>query len=479
VQDEFAISNYDSVYCDPYMGYDLMILGGGPGGYTAAIRAGQLGIKTALIEKEGLGGVCLHHGCIPSKAFLKSAEVLSLIQHAAEFGIEVGEVRPNFPAVVARSEKIMKRLHRGLLHLMQKNKVDVYTGTGRFLSPREIKIFGGSDGGKKIEADKTIFATGSHVRLWPNLKIDGVRVFTSDEALKQTSLPRSIVIIGGGAVGVELAYFYAVFGVMVTIIEIAPAILPMEDREISILLKRSLEKKGITVLTSARIQSIEDNGDHFIFNLDGVSKEIRVEAVLVAIGREPNTEGLDLDKTGVTIDAKSHAIVIDEKMQTSQTDLFAIGDVTTRPALAHGAMAQGVYVAETIAGIERNPIDPLNIPNAIYCQPEVASVGLTEEAAKSAGIHIKISKFSLAGNARAITLNEPEGFVKIIADHYGHILGAHLIGPNVTELIGEIILAKNLRGRALDLKRTIHPHPTLSEAIMEAGGALFGQAIHV
>ena len=460
------------------MNYDLIILGGGPGGYTAAIRAGQLGLKTALIEKEELGGVCLHHGCIPSKAFLKSAEVLSVVQHAAEFGIEVSNILPNFPAVVSRSDKIMKRLHRGLLHLMKKNKVEVHAGVGRFLSSQQIEVLGGAEGEKKFKADKIIIATGSRVRAWPNLPIDGTRVFTSDEALKQTTLPHSIVIIGGGAVGVELAYFYAVFGVMVIIVEMAPAILPMEDREISILLKRSLEKRGITVLTNARIHSIKDTGNHFIFHLDGIAETIRAEAILVAIGREPMTSGLDLKKAGVEIEETRRAIVVDEKMQTSQMGVFALGDVTTRPALAHGAMAQGIYVAETVAGIERKPIDPLTIPNAVYCHPEVASVGLTEEAAKEAGLQIKIVKYPLSGNARAITLNETEGFVKLITDPAGHILGAHLIGPGVTELISEIVLGKSLGARALDMKRAIHPHPTLSEAIMEAGGAIFGQAIH-
>lgn len=461
------------------MGYDLIILGGGPGGYTAAIRAGQLGMKVALIEKEELGGVCLHHGCIPSKAFLKSAEVLSVVQHAAEFGIEVGDIRPNFSAVVSRSDKIMKRLHRGLLHLMKKNKVEVHTGVGRFLSCQQVEVLGGVEGANKLTANQIMIATGSRVRSWPNLPIDGVRVFTSDEALKQTTLPRSILIIGGGAVGVELAYFYAVFGVIVILVEMAPAILPMEDREISILLKRSLEKRGITVLTNAHIHSIKDKGDHFVFHLDGIAETIRAEAVLVAIGREPTTSGLDLKKAGVEVEGINRAILVNEKMQTSQIGIFAVGDVTTRPALAHGAMAQGVYVAETFAGIERAPIDPLTIPNTVYCHPEIASVGYTEEAAKAAGLQIKIARYPLSGNARAITLNETEGFVKLISDSYGHILGAHLIGPGVTELISEIVLAKSLEARALDIRRAIHPHPTLSEAIMEAGGALFGQAIHL
>jgi dihydrolipoamide dehydrogenase len=462
-----------------FLVYDLMILGGGPGGYVAAIRASQLGMKTALIEKEAVGGTCLHHGCIPSKVFLKSAEVLSVVRQAAQFGIMVGEITPDFSAVAARSDKIMKRLHRGLTHLLKKNKVDVYTGLGTFTSPRTIKVFSDIEGEQTIEANRVIISTGSQACGWPNLPTDGVRVFTSDHALKQTTLPRSIVIIGGGAVGVELASFYAEFGVIVIIIEAAPALLPNEDQEVSILLKRSFEKRGITVLTAARIQKIRDEGNHFKILLEGVSDPIITDTILVAIGRKPNTDALDLKNAGVFVADASRAISVNEKMQTSQEGIFAIGDVTTRPALAHGAMEQGIYVVETMAGIERKPIDPHEIPNAIYCHPEVASVGLTEEMAKKAGLPVKIAKYPLSGNARAVILNETDGFVKLISDLSGHILGAHLIGPNVTELISEVILAKHLQGRALDIKRVIHPHPTLSEAIMEAAGSLMGQAIHL
>ncbi len=459
--------------------YDLVVLGGGPGGYVAAIRAGQLGMKVALIEKEGVGGTCLHHGCIPSKALLKSAEVLSIIEHAADFGIEVSEVRHNFSFIVDRSEKIMKRLHRGLTHLIKSNKVTTYPHLGRFLSSRQVELLGvGEQGTQTIEGEKIIVSTGSRVRPWPSLPVDGKRIFTSDEALKLTTLPRSIVIIGGGAVGVEFAYLYSAFGVAVMIVEMAPTLLPTEDREVSVLLKRCLEKKGVTVLTSARIDSILDHGSSFTIQLKGIAEAIRPDAILVSIGRIPNTDGLDLKRAGVSISEESRAIVVNEKMETSQEGIFACGDVTTRPALAHGAMAQGIYVVESIAGIDRNPIELTSVPNAIYCQPEVASVGLTEEQAKAAGHQVKIAKFPLSANGRAIILNETEGFVKLVSDHYGHILGAHLIGPGATELISEIVLAMSLNARALDIKRTIHPHPTLSESIMEAGGAIFNQAIH-
>ena len=461
------------------MNYDLIVLGGGPGGYVAAIRAGQLGMKTALVEKEAVGGTCLHHGCIPSKVLLQSANLLSLIQTSAEFGIEVSEIRPNFATLAARNEKIIKRLHRGLTHLMKTHQVDIYPGMGRFLSPMEIEVFGvGEDGSTRIQSERVIVATGSRARPWPNLSIDGKRVLTSDEALANPTPPRSIVVIGGGAVGVEMASFYSAFGTEVTIVEMAPFLLPTEDREVSLLLRRSMEKRGITLLTGASIDSIKDQGTDFILHLKG-GATIRTDVVLVAIGRDPNTDGLDLKRAGVMMEA-NRSIWVNEKMQTSQRGIWAIGDVTMRPALAHGAMAQGIYVVETIAGIERDLINPRSIPNAIYCRPEVASVGMTEERAKLEGVPIKIARFPFSANPRALIENETEGFVKLICEESsGLILGAHLIGPNATELISEFVLAKNLQASVLDLKRTIHPHPTLSESIMEASGAILNQAIHL
>jgi dihydrolipoamide dehydrogenase len=462
------------------LNYDLIILGGGPGGYVAAIRAGQLGMKTALVEKEGIGGTCLNHGCIPSKTLLKSAEVLSIIQHAGEFGIEVGEVRADFSFIVNRSEKIIGRLQRGLMHLMQKNKVEVFAGLGRFLSPQEVEILGvGTEGSKKISSERIILSTGSRVRSLPAFPIDEKRILSSDGALKQTTLPPSIAIIGGGAVGVEFASLYATFGVKVTIIELAPFLLKMEDREVSALLKRSFEKRGITVTTAAKVDSVRDKGDRFLIQLAGGAELVEVDTILVAVGRTPNSSGMDLKRAGVVLEENTLAILVNDKMQTTQKGIWAIGDVTTRPALAHGAMAQGIYVVESIGGIEREPIDPLSIPNAIYCQPEIASVGLTEEQAKEKGIKVKIAKLPFSANPRALICNETDGFVKLISEEpYGSILGAHLIGPGATELISEFVLAKGLEARTLDIKRAIHPHPTLSEIAMEAGGAIFDQAIH-
>ncbi len=461
------------------MHYDLIILGGGPGGYVAAIRAGQLGMNVALIEKEAIGGTCLHHGCIPSKTLLKSAEVFSIVKQAANFGIEVKEVGIDLPFIVHRVEKIVQRLSRGLTHLMKSNNVTIYPCSARFLSNHEIELLGiGEQGIEVISANRIILATGSRARAWPKLPVDGRRIFTSDEALRHSHLPHSIVIIGGGSIGVEFAHFYATFGVAVMIVEQGHTLLPTEDRESSAVLKRSFEKRGITILTSAHIDSITDQQDHFMIRLAETDEAIRAEAILVAIGRRPNVDGLNLKKAGVTILEESRAVIVNEKMQTSEDAIFAIGDVTTRPAFAHGAMAQGVYVVESIAGIERKPIELTSVPNVIYCHPEVASVGLTEDEARVAGHLVKVVKIPFSGSGRALIMDETEGFIKMVSDQYGQILGAHIIGPGATELISEIALAKNLGATGLDIKRTIHPHPTLSESIMEAGGALFNQAIH-
>jgi dihydrolipoamide dehydrogenase len=461
------------------MRFDLVIIGGGPGGYVAAIRAGQLGLKTALIEKEAVGGTCLHHGCIPSKVLLQSAEILALIRRAAEFGIEVGEARPNLSAIIARSEQVIQRLHRGVTHLLKKNNVTVYEGHGRFVSPRKIEVVGG-EGPKTIEADHVIVATGSHVDSLPGFPIDGERIFTSDDALKKTTLPRSIVIVGGGAVGVEFAWFYSVFGVNVTIIEQAASLLPTEDVEVSALLKRSFEKRGIAVVTAAHIDQVSDRGDVFSIQTQGVLEPIRAEAILMAVGRIPNTDRLDLKRAGIEVGEGDVAIPVDERVQTSQLGIWAIGDVTTRPALAHGAMAQGVYVVETIAGLSPLPIDLSSVPRVVYCHPEVAAVGLTEAEARAGEEPIKVAKAPFSANPRAVIRGETEGWVKVISqERDGQILGAHIIGPGATELIAEFVLAKSLKVSALGLKRAIHPHLTLSETIMEAGGALFDQAIHL
>jgi dihydrolipoamide dehydrogenase len=457
-----------------------MILGGGPGGYVAAIRGGQLGLKVAVVEKEAVGGVCLHHGCIPSKAIIRNAEVLSLIQHSEEFGIKVDNIRPDFGQAIDRSKKVVQKLYSGLQHIMKKNKVDIHTGVGKIIAPDQIEVTGPS-GKKTIHGERLIIATGSRVRSLPGLNVDGKRVLTSDEALLLRELPRSIAIIGGGAIGVEFAYVYSVYGVKVTLVEMMPALLPLEEREVSTLLERSFKKRGIEIFTQTRVGPIKDQNGGFAIDLQTAEggKTLTTDAILVAVGRAPNIEGIGLETLGVAIDEKRRLIKVDERMRTNVPNVFALGDVTTRPALAHGAMAQGVSVVESIAGIDRPPVDLLSIPNAVYCHPQVASVGLTEEKAKEAGYAVKVAKYPFTANGKAIALGETEGFIKIVSDEqYGEILGAHLIGPEVTELIGEFVIAKTLEATALELKQAVHPHPTLSEAVMEAGGAIFGEAIH-
>ncbi len=458
--------------------YDVMILGGGPGGYVAAIRGAQLGLSVALIEKEGVGGTCLHHGCIPSKAIIRNAEVLSLMRRSEEFGIKIDNLQPDFGQAVDRSQKVIQRLKDGLAHLLKKNKVDVFSGTGKFVSQNQIEV-AGSGGKTIIEGTWTIVATGSRVRRLANLISEGPKVFTSDEALVCRELPRSIAIIGGGAVGVELAYVYSVYGVKVAIIEMAPSLLPLEDKEVSSLLTRSFKKRGIEVVSNACLDAIKEGQSGFFIHLRGEGEPRHAEAILVAIGRMPNVEGIGLEGIGVALNGQSRCIEVDARMRTNLPTLFALGDVTTRPALAHGAMAQGIFIAESIAGMDRPPVDLLSIPNAVYCQPQVASLGLTEEAARREGHAIKVVKYPFMANGKAIAMGEAEGFVKVVADEAcGAILGAHIIGPEATELIGEFVLAKTFDMTSLQLKRAIHPHPTLSEVVMEAGGAVFGEAIH-
>jgi len=467
--------------------YDLVILGGGPGGYVAAIRGAQLGMTVAVVEKEAIGGTCLHHGCIPSKAIIRSAEVLSLIQRSESFGIKVSDIQPDFGAAVDRSQKVLNQLHRGVLYLMKKAKIQIISGWGKCLAPdqesqlNQIEVTG-SEGIRVVRGKNIIIATGSRVQSLPNLPLDGSRMITSDEALLKKKLPKSVVIVGGGAIGVEFAYIYAIYGVKVTIVELDSCLLPMEDAEVSTLLERSFKKKKIKILTGRSITSLSDQEGCFDIELKdshGETSMISAEVILVAVGRAPNVDGIGLETLGIDCDDQTKTIKVNEQMQTNQNNIYAIGDVSNRPALAHGAMAQGVYVVESLAGMDRLPLEMNAVPNAVYCHPQVASVGLTEKQAKASGYQVKVAKSLLSANGKAIAMGETEGFVKIVTDKKtGEILGAHIIGAEATELIGEFVLALTLEARASDLKQAIHPHPTLSEAVMEAGGSILGEAIH-
>jgi len=460
-------------------GYDVVILGGGPGGYVGAIRAGQLGLSVALIEKEGVGGTCLHHGCIPSKAIIRNAEVLSLIKRCEEFGIQVDNLRFDFGKAIERSQQVVQKLYSGVRSLMKKNSVQVISGVGRISAKNRIAVTG-REGPQEIQGERIVIATGSRVKSLPGLAPDGKRILTSDEALLMKELPGSMVIIGAGAVGVEFAYVYAAYGVRVTLLEAMSQILPAEDADIASALTRAFKKQGIEVLTGYRLERVEHYGAELMLKIraEGESRELRAEGVLVAVGRAPNSDGIGLESLGV--ETEEEHIIVDERLKTNVSGIWALGDVTTRPALAHGAAAQGAWLMESFAGIERPPIDLLAVPNATYCQPQVASVGKTEERARKEGHDIKIGKFPFSANGKAIALGETEGFVKIISEaRSGEILGAHIIGPEATELIGEFVLAKSLESTPLEIHKSIHPHPTLSEALMEAGGAVDGEAIHI
>jgi dihydrolipoamide dehydrogenase len=462
--------------------YDLIVIGAGPGGYVAAIRAAQLGMKTAVVEKDEIGGVCLNRGCIPSKALIRNAEVLALFRRAKEFGISIENLKFDFGVAVERSQKAVERLTKGVEFLLKKNKVAMYKGTGRLLSPTQLEIKPAAGGAaQQITARHLIIASGTRHKPLPPLITDGRRIITSDEALRLNPLPVSILIVGGGATGVEFAYVFAVYGVKVTVIELMPRILPGEDEEVSKLLAESFAKLGVTIMTDCRVEGVKAEDRELLVTLKTVQglQTQKFEKILVAAGRQPNVEDLGLEQVGVAFDAKKF-IATNEFMQSNVETIYAIGDVAGKSLLAHSAMMEGAIAVEQMAGKNPPPMNYDNIPRCVYCQPQVASVGFTEEQAKAKGHEIKVGKFPFKASGKALALGETEGFIKIIADaKYGEILGVHMIGAEVTELIGEVTLAKVLEATPMEIKRTIHPHPTLSEAVMEAAAMVYGEAIHI
>lgn len=457
------------------MKYDVVILGGGPGGYVAAIRGGQLGLKVALVEKEAVGGVCLHHGCIPSKAIIRNAEVLSLFRRAEEFGISLGgTITADYSKAVDRSVKIIERLHNGIKLLHKKYGVDVTPGIGRIVDPKSVEV-----GGKRIEGSRLVIATGSSIQEMSGVGFDKQRVISSDDALTIRKLPESMAIIGAGAVGVEFAYVFAAYGVKVHMIELMPQLLPQEDAEIARALEKALKKQGVEIHTGCRVKEVTDEGTAFALSLEGVPPPapIRVGSILVAIGRVPNVEGIGLEKIGVKLRGKY--IQVNARQETSVPGVYAIGDVTGEVPLAHAAMAEGAWLMEEFAGLSRPPVNRGNIPNVIFSHPQVASVGQTEETLKKGDLKYKVGKFNFAANGKALGIGEPEGFIKVLSDEEsGEILGVHMIGPEVTELIGEFVLARSLESTALEVAKSVHPHPTLSEGIGEAAADILKEAIH-
>jgi dihydrolipoamide dehydrogenase len=462
--------------------FDIVIIGAGPGGYVAAIKAAQLGYKTACVEEGNLGGVCLNIGCIPTKALLESAALISHLGHAKEFGVSVGEIKTDMAQAVKRSRQVSERLVKGIGFLFKKNKVTHVQGRGRLAGAGKVEVTA-KDGGKQtITAKHVVIATGSKPRDLPFLKIDHERVWDSTDAMMNTTVPKTLAVVGAGAIGCEFADVYAAFGTKVTIIEMADRILPLEDKDCSAVVEKSYRKRGMDVHTRASLEKAEVGKDGVTLSVKtakGETVTVQAERVLSAIGRVPLVDDLGLDAAGVKLTDRGF-IAIDRQMRTNVPGVYAIGDVAGPPLLAHKGSHEGVACIEAIHGDPHAGIDYSNIPNCTYCHPEVASVGLTEDQAREKGLDIQVGTFPWTANGRALTAGETDGFVKVIRDtKYGEILGAHIVGPHATEMIAEFVVGRHLEGTMEDMDRAIHPHPTLSEAIGEAALASLGHALHI
>jgi len=466
--------------------YDIAILGSGPAGYTAAIRAGQYGLKTALIEKDGaLGGTCLHVGCIPTKALLFNAELWDHLRDGKEFGIEGVEGRKlNWPAIQDRKGKIVSKHAKGLEFLMKKNKVDTIKGYGKLTGGRHngvltIEVKGAEGKTSQVKAKNVILATGSEARMIPGLEADD-RVLTNIEILSLKEIPKSLVVVGAGAVGVEFASIYRSFDAEITILEMLPRLVPVEDEEISKELARVYRKRGINFFTGAKVEKIDKTktGVAVTFSIDGKQQKVEAEKILIAVGRKPRTENIGLEKTKIKPDRGF--VKVSEWLETDEPGVYAIGDIVLgRPQLAHVGAMEGIVAVTKIANKEGKPIDPRKIPNATYCHPEIGSVGLTEAKAREMGYHVKVGKFPFTANSRASIVGQHEGFIKVVSDaKYGEILGVHIIGPQATELIAESVAAMELEATVEDLMWTIHAHPTLAEAMLDASNSVYGMAIN-
>ncbi len=460
--------------------YDVIVIGSGPGGYVAAIRASQLGLKTAIVEKAELGGICLNWGCIPTKALIKSAQVYDYIKHAKDYGIDVKEYAHDFGAVIKRSRDVAAGMSKGVTFLLKKNKIDVINGTGKLAIGKMVEVTD-SNGAKTLYDGKhIILATGGRARELPNLPIDKKKVISYREAMSLDKQPKSLVIVGSGAIGVEFAYFYNSIGTKVTIVEFMPRIVPVEDEDISKQLEKIYKKEGIDIWTNSSVESVDTKGEGCKVRVktpDG-EKFIDCDIVLSAAGVVTNLEGIGLESLGVAQDKGK--VIVDEYYRTNIPGIYAIGDITKGPALAHVASAEGIICVEKIAGHHPEPLNYGNIPGCTYCSPEIASVGFTEKAAKEAGYEIKVGKFPFSASGKASASGAKDGFVKVIFDaKYGEFLGAHMIGANVTELIAEVVVARKLETTGHEIIKSVHPHPTMSEAIMEAAADAYGEVIHL
>jgi dihydrolipoamide dehydrogenase len=461
--------------------YDVAVIGAGPGGYVAAIRAAQLGLNVAVVEKEHLGGVCLNWGCIPTKALLRNAEVISLLDRGKEFGFSVSDVQVDFGAAIDRSRRVSERLVKGVGFLMRKNDVDVIEGRGILKSPRTIQVELNRGGARTIEADNVIIATGGRALTLPGIEADGERVMTYRSAVVLRDLPRSVVIVGAGPIGMEFAQVWSSYGTEVTVVEMLPHALPLEDEAVSKEVERAFKRRRVKIMTSSRVQGIETTSDGVhvtVATEDGKEDVLEAERTLIAIGIRPNSENIGLEDVGVETERGN--IVVDDLMCTNVPGVYAIGDVTGKMALAHVASAQGIIAVETLAGEETRPLDYDAVPRCTYCQPQAASLGITEAEAREKGYDVQVGEFPFRPNGKALALGERDGFVKIVADTTtGEILGASLVGPEVTELLPELVLARTWELTPEEIARAVHAHPTLSETLMEAAHGVFGESIHI
>ena len=460
--------------------FDVFVIGGGPGGYTTAIRSAQLGMKTGIVERDRLGGVCLNWGCIPTKALLKNAEILQLFRKSEEWGISYDNLRVDFSKIVKRSRGVADRVSKGVEYLMKKNKIDVFSGFARLAGKGQVDISAEGKEDRHIRANHIILATGARPRSIPGVAIDRKKVISSTEAMILSEQPKSMIIMGAGAIGIEFAYFYNALGTKVTVVEMMPGILPIEDRELTKLLESSLRKQGIEILTETKVESVKPGANNVTVTVTSSEgrKELAGDVALMAIGVQGNVENLGLEEVGVKVERSG--IKVDTDYRTSVPGIYAIGDVIGPPWLAHVASAEGIHCIEAIAGKNPAPIDYTTIPGCTYCQPQIGSIGLTEEKARAAGHELKIGRFPFRPLGKAAATGETEGMVKLIFDaQYGELLGAHILGAEATEQIAELLIAKKLEATGQSIFTAIHAHPTLSEAVMEAAAQAYGEAINI
>lgn len=460
--------------------FDLIVLGSGPGGYVAAIRASQLGLKTAIVEAEELGGICLNWGCIPTKALLKSAQVFEYISHASDYGITVSGAEADFTGMVKRSRGVADGMSKGVQFLMKKNKIEILSGWGKIQPGKKVAVTDAAGATTVYAGDHIILATGARARELPTLKIDNEKVIGYRKAMTLETQPKSLVIVGSGAIGVEFAYFYNSIGTKVTIVEFMDRIVPVEDEDVSKALEKIYKKSGITIMTSSEVTSVDTKGEGCKVHVKTAKGEVVLdcELVLSAAGVVSNLENIGLEDVGILVDKGK--VQVNDYYQTNMPGYYAIGDMVPGPSLAHVASAEGIICVEKIAGHHPEPLDYGNIPGCTYCSPEIASVGMTEAKAKAAGHEVRIGKFPFSASGKAAAAGAKDGFVKLVFDKkYGELLGAHLIGANVTEMIAELVAVRKLETTGHDLIKTVHPHPTMSEAIMEAAAAAYDEVIHL